>query len=225
MILLGFAILLLGTLKAQFVLPQLPYNYGALEPYIDSATMYIHLNSHHQAYINNLNKALEKEPSLSNKTIIDLMRIHKLPKNVQIVIRNNGGSHYNHSLFWTILAPANSTTLKGELEDAIVKQFGSVDAFKKEFEQAGLGRFGSGWAWLVVDKNGALKIGSTPNQDNPLMDISELKGTPILCNDVWEHAYYLKYQSKRASYLQNFWNVVNWDKVSEYYKIATLSLK
>lgn len=209
--------------QAPYSLPKLPYEYGALEPYVDSTTMRIHYNNHHRAYVTNLNAAISKYPELSRNRLEDLIgKIENLPNDIQTAVRNNGGGHYNHSLFWSLMTPAGTSILQGSLEQAIIADFGSVENFKTEFEKAAATRFGSGWAWLVVDGQGKLKIGSTPNQDNPLMDVSDLKGTPILGLDVWEHAYYLKYQSKRADYSKAFWNVVNWDKVSELYTLSKL---
>lgn len=206
----------LSLTYAQFKLPSLSYSYGALEPYIDSTTMYIHLNNHHAAYVANLNKALEKYPDLQKQPIEELLiNLNKLPAEIQTAIRNNGGGHYNHSLFWTLLAPAGSTHISPALEQQFAKSFGSVDAFKTEFEKAALGRFGSGWVWLIKTNSGKLQIVSTPNQDNALMPFSEVKGKPVLALDVWEHAYYLKYQSKRAAYAKAFWSVVNWQEVEK----------
>lgn len=201
---------------AQFQLPSLPYKYSALEPYIDSTTMYIHLNNHHAAYVNNLNKALEKYPDLQKKSLEELLKtLDKLPADVQTAVRNNGGGHYNHSLFWKVLAPAGTTSISPALEKKIVANFGSVDNFKAEFEKAALSRFGSGWVWLIKTGDGKLKIESTPNQDNSLMPIAAVKGKPVLALDVWEHAYYIKYQSKRAAYAKAFWNIVNWNEVEK----------
>lgn len=217
----SFVLLALGSANAQapYSLPALPYSYSALEPYIDSATMKIHHNNHHKAYVNNLNNALIKYPELGSVKLEDLIaHIKDLPADVQTTIRNNGGGHYNHRFFWSIMAPAGTSTLNGNLEKAIVANFGSVESFKAEFEKAAATRFGSGWAWLLVDSQGKLTIGSSANQDGPLMDVSDLKGVPVLALDVWEHAYYLKYQSKRADYSKAFWNVVNWNKVSELYE-------
>jgi len=203
----------------QYKLPELPYAYGALEPYIDSTTMRIHHDAHHANYVNNLNKTLEKYPEYSKTDIVTLLKnINKLPIEIQTAVRNNGGGHYNHSLFWTIMAPPNTTKMSAELENALIKNFGSVDDFKAKFEAAAIGRFGSGWAWLLKKPTGELYVESTANQDNMLMPFNTLKGKPILILDVWEHAYYLKYQSKRAAYVKAFWNVVNWDKVSELYR-------
>ncbi len=190
-----------------FTLPTLPYAHDALEPYIDAKTMEIHHGKHHQAYVDNLNKAIAGTPN-ENKTIDELV---KAAGSLSPAIRNNGGGHWNHSFFWESLAPNAGGSPSGKLADAINEAFGSFDEFKTKFAQAGLGRFGSGWAWLI-QKDGKLDISSTPNQDNPLMDVAEAKGTPILGVDVWEHAYYLKYQNKRADYLTAIWSVVDWKK-------------
>jgi Fe-Mn family superoxide dismutase len=193
-----------------FELPKLDYAYNALDANIDAATMEIHHSKHHAAYVNNLNAALAGHAS-ENKSIEELMaEISKLP----VAVRNNGGGHYNHSLFWKLIGPNGGGVPSGDVLAAIEKNFGSFDAFKEEFAKAGATRFGSGWAWLVKQADGKLAIGSTPNQDNPLMDISDLKGKPILALDVWEHAYYLKYQNRRPDYIQAFWNVVNWNEVA-----------
>lgn len=201
---------------SQYKLPELSYAYGALEPHIDSTTMRIHHTAHHAAYVNNLNKAMEKYPQYSKMDLAVLLKnINTLPKDIQTSVRNNGGGHYNHTFFWQILAPAGSTTMSEKLEQALITSFGSVDKFKEEFEKVSTSRFGSGWTWLLKRMDGTLYIDSTPNQDNMLMLFNTLKGKPILALDVWEHAYYLKYQSKRAAYVKAFWNVVNWDKVSE----------
>lgn len=198
-----------------FTLPALPYAVDALEPHFDKMTMEIHHGRHHNAYVTNLNAAIAGKPE-ENLSIEEICKnISKYPAPV----RNNGGGHYNHSLFWTVLAPNAGGKPSGDLAAAIDKKFGSFDAFKEEFAKAGVGRFGSGWAWLVV-VNGELAISSTPNQDNPLMDVADVKGAPILGLDVWEHAYYLKYQNKRPDYIAAFWNVVNWTKVAELYKAA-----
>jgi Fe-Mn family superoxide dismutase len=198
----------------QFRLPVLGFKYNALEPYIDSSTMYIHYNYHHAAYLNNLNKALEKYPELYKKDILELIQnLNVLPAEILTAVRNNGGGYYNHSLFWSMLAPYGSTKISADLEKLLVKNFGSIDAFKAEFEKAAVGRFGSGWVWLIKEASGKLRIISTANQDNPLMPMAEVKGKPILTLDVWEHAYYLKYQNKRAAYAKAFWNVVNWTEV------------
>ncbi len=192
-----------------FTLPSLPYAPDALEPHIDTLTMQIHHGKHHQAYVDNLNKAIAGTEH-ENKSLEELVA-HA--GKISAAVRNNGGGHWNHSFFWRSLTPGGAGAPSGKLADAINAAFGSFDAFKEKMSAAGMTRFGSGWAWLI-DNNGKLEIGSTPNQDNPLMDISELKGKPLLGVDVWEHAYYLKYQNRRADYLAAFWNVVNWEKVA-----------
>ncbi|MDX2195433.1 MAG: superoxide dismutase [Cytophagales bacterium] len=198
-----------------FTLPALPYATESLEPHFDKMTMEIHHGKHHNAYVTNLNNAVSGKPE-ENLSIEDICKnISKYP----MAVRNNGGGHYNHSLFWTLLTPSGKGKPSGEVAAAIDKKFGSFDAFKEEFAKAATTRFGSGWAWLIV-ANKEIAITSTPNQDNPLMDIAEAKGTPILGIDVWEHAYYLKYQNRRPDYITAFWNVVNWDKVEELYKKA-----
>jgi Fe-Mn family superoxide dismutase len=199
-----------------FTLPALPYAFNALEPHIDELTMQIHHGKHHQAYVDNLNKALAGTPN-EGKTLEEIVVI---AGTLGAPVRNNGGGHWNHSFFWETMAPNAGGTPSGALADAITKAFGSFDAFKEKFAAAGLGRFGSGWAWLIV-KDGKLEIASTPNQDNPLMDIAEVKGHPILGVDVWEHAYYLKYQNKRPDYLAAFWHVINWKKVTERFDAAS----
>jgi superoxide dismutase, Fe-Mn family len=193
-----------------FTLPQLPYAHDALEPHIDKLTMQIHHGKHHQAYVDNLNKAISGTPN-ENKSLEELV---KIAGSLGPAVRNNGGGHWNHTFFWESLAAGAGETPTGKLADAINVSFGSFADFKDKFNNAGMTRFGSGWAWLIV-KDGKLEISSTPNQDNPLMDVAEVKGNPILGVDVWEHAYYLKYQNKRAEYLAAFWNVVNWKKVAE----------
>jgi Fe-Mn family superoxide dismutase len=198
-----------------FTLPALPYAFEALEPNIDATTMQIHHGKHHQAYIDNLNKAIAGTPN-EGKSLEELVQ---KAGSISPAVRNNAGGHWNHSFFWEILSPKSSGAPSGKLADDIHTTFGSFDAFKEKFNTAGLTRFGSGWAWLIV-KDGKLEVSSTPNQDNPLMDVAEVKGTPILGVDVWEHAYYLKYQNKRADYLGAFWKVVNWDKVAEHYAKA-----
>ncbi len=195
-----------------FELPKLPYSYDALEPYIDARTMEIHHTKHHGGYTNKLNDAIKGTP-LENKSIEDILKeISKHP----VGVRNNGGGYYNHKLFWDIMSPDGGGEPSGKLLDAIKKDFNSFDKFKEEFNQSAATRFGSGWAWLI-NQNGKLVIASTPNQDNPLMDISEIKGTPILGLDVWEHAYYLKYQNRRPEYIDAFWNVVDWNKVEKLF--------
>lgn len=197
-----------------FELPKLPYAYDALEPHIDKETMEIHHTKHHNTYVTKLNDAV-KGTDLESKSIEEIVKnLDAVPENIKTAVRNNGGGHLNHTFFWELLSPEKKE-LSGELKEAIESAFGSVDKFKEEFEAAGAGRFGSGWAWLVVN-NGALEITSTPNQDNP---VTEGK-TPVFGVDVWEHAYYLKYQNKRPEYLGAIWNVVNWDKVNELYQAA-----
>ncbi len=193
-----------------FTLAALPYAHDALEPHIDTLTMQIHHGKHHQAYVDNLNKAIAGTDN-ENKSLEELV---KISGSISPAVRNNGGGHWNHTFFWESLTANAAGKPSGKLAESIDAAFGSFDAFKEKFSQAGMTRFGSGWAWLIV-KDGKLEVSSTPNQDNPLMDIAEIKGTPILGADVWEHAYYLKYQNKRADYLAAFWNVVNWDKVTE----------
>lgn len=197
-----------------FTLPALPYAHDALEPHIDTLTMQIHHGKHHQAYVDNLNKALEGTEH-AGKSLEELMAMmSKLP----MAVRNNGGGHYNHSLFWQLLSPQGGGAPTGALAEAIDAQLGGFDAFKTAFAQAGMTRFGSGWAWLSVKSDKTLCVCSTPNQDNPLMDLAECPGTPILAVDVWEHAYYLHYQNRRADYLSAFWQVVNWAEVSRRYE-------
>ncbi len=200
-----------------FTLAPLPYANDALEPFFDAQTMEIHHDRHHNAYVTNLNAAIAG-------TDLDSQSIEEILANVSKAspaVRNNGGGHYNHDLFWNILAPAGkSGELSGDLKAAIETAFGSVDEFKAQFKAAATSRFGSGWAWLIVKADGSVGITSTPNQDNPLMDIAEVKGTPILGLDVWEHAYYLKYQNKRPDYVDAFWNVVSWDAVAKRFAAA-----
>ncbi|MFY8032952.1 MAG: superoxide dismutase [Flexibacteraceae bacterium] len=198
-----------------FELPQLPYATNALEPNIDAQTMEIHHGRHHKAYVDNLNNAVLGTEA-EGKTIEEIIaNISKYPA----PIRNNGGGHWNHAMFWNWLSPSGGGNPTGAIADAIDKDFGSFDKFKEEFAKAAATRFGSGWAWLIV-QNGKLVVSSTPNQDNPLMDVAEVKGTPVLGLDVWEHAYYLKYQNKRPDYVAAFWNLVNWTKVNELYAAA-----
>jgi len=194
-----------------FTLPALPYANDALEPHIDARTMEIHHTKHHQTYVNNLNAALEKAPQLEGKSLDDLMRgISSVPETVRTAVRNNGGGHWNHSMFWELMAPSKGGEPKGKIGDAIKSSFGDFSKFKEQFAAAAVGRFGSGWVWLI-DDGGKLSITSTPNQDNPLMDGKKA----ILGLDVWEHAYYLKYQNKRPDYVAAWWNVVNWDAVAK----------
>jgi Fe-Mn family superoxide dismutase len=203
-----------------FTLPNLPYAHDALEPHIDRATMEIHHGKHHNAYVTNLNGAVAKHDSLANHTLEQLIaKISALPEDVRTAIRNNGGGHWNHSFFWEIMGPGKGGAPKGKLGEAINQKWGGFDKFKEAFNAAGVGRFGSGWAWLIV-AGGQLEISSTPNQDNPLMDVAEKPGKPIIGCDVWEHAYYLKYQNRRPDYLGAWWNVVNWDRAEAHYLAA-----
>ncbi|MEK4950852.1 superoxide dismutase SodA [Bacillus sp. FSL W8-1127] len=199
-----------------FELPKLPYAYDALEPHIDAKTMEIHHTKHHNTYVTKLNDALKGNDELLSKSVEEVIsNLDAVPENVRTAVRNNGGGHANHSLFWTILSPSGGGAPSGELADAINQKFGSFEKFKEEFSAAAANRFGSGWAWLVVN-NGELEVTSTPNQDSPLMEGK----TPILGLDVWEHAYYLNYQNRRPDYIQAFWNVVNWDEVAKRYSAA-----
>jgi len=199
-----------------FELPALAYATDALEPHIDKMTMEIHHGKHHQAYVDNVNKALAGTDGANLKIEDIIKNISKYP----MAVRNNGGGHFNHTLYWSIMSPNGGGAPTGDLAKAIDAAFGSFDEFKKKFAEAGMTRFGSGWSWLSVAADGKLQVSSTPNQDNPLMDIAEVKGTPILGMDVWEHAYYLKYQNRRADYVAAFMNVVNWDAVSERFAKA-----
>jgi Fe-Mn family superoxide dismutase len=197
-----------------FELPKLPYAVDALEPYIDAQTMTIHHDKHHQAYVTNLNGAIDKHPELASKSLEDLlMDLNAVPEDIRTVVRNHGGGTWNHSMFWEIMGPQKGGAPSGALGQAVDSAFGSFDAFKSEFEKAAIGRFGSGWAWLVKKGNG-LAIVSTANQDNPMSE----GATPLMGIDVWEHAYYLKYQNRRPEYVTNWWNVVNWDAVAARYK-------
>jgi superoxide dismutase, Fe-Mn family len=205
-----------------YELPPLPYPKDALEPYIDAQTMEIHHDKHHGAYVTNVNKAIAGKAALESKSVEDLIRsLSSVPDDIRGVVRNNGGGHANHAMFWKILAPKAGGTPSGKLGDDIKAAFGSFDGFKEKFEAAGLGRFGSGWVWLVVN-GGKLEIVSTANQDNPIMGkaIAGAEGHPVFGCDVWEHAYYLKYQNRRADYLKAFWNVVNWPEVARHYEAA-----
>ncbi|MEO6893221.1 MAG: superoxide dismutase [Ktedonobacteraceae bacterium] len=197
-----------------FELPPLPYGYDALEPYIDAQTMQLHHDKHHAAYVNNLNAAVQNNTQFSSASVEDIVkRINEVPENVRTAVRNNGGGHVNHSMFWQIMKPNGGGEPTGELASAISQVFGSFDAFKTAFNDAGTKRFGSGWAWLVLDKSGKLQVTSTANQDSPFMEGLY----PVMGNDVWEHAYYLKYQNRRPEYLAAWWNVVNWDEVARRY--------
>jgi len=199
-----------------FTLPPLPYDFAALEPHIDARTMEIHHGKHHQTYVNNLNAAIEKAPELAKKSLDDLMRnVSTLPEAVRTPIRNNGGGHWNHSMFWQIMAPKAGGEPGGKLGQAIKSTFGDFAKFREQFSAAGVGRFGSGWAWLI-NTGGKLSITSTPNQDNPLMEGQKA----ILGLDVWEHAYYLKYQNRRPDYIQAWWNVVNWSEIEKRFGSA-----
>ncbi|HEX6926204.1 MAG TPA: superoxide dismutase [Longimicrobiaceae bacterium] len=202
---------------AQYSLPDLPYAYDALEPHIDARTMEIHHTKHHQAYVNNLNAALEKHPEFQAPESVDelLRNFNRVPSDIQTAVRNNGGGHSNHSLFWQIMGPNAGGEPSGALADAIRSAFGDFASFRERFNNAAKGRFGSGWAWLVVD-GGSLQVVDTPNQDSPLME----GRTPILGLDVWEHAYYLKYQNRRPDYIEAWWNVVRWDEVARRFEAA-----
>jgi Fe-Mn family superoxide dismutase len=198
-----------------FTLPPLPYPSDALEPHIDKTTMEIHHDKHHGAYVTNLNKALESAPDLQNKSIEEILaNLNSVPESIRTAVRNNGGGHANHSLFWNLLSAKGGGSPRGQIESVISSNFGSFDSFKEKFNAAATGRFGSGWAWLVKDGNGKFEITSTANQDNPLMEGK----TPIFGLDVWEHAYYLKYQNRRPEYIAAWWNVVNWDEVNKQLK-------
>ena len=202
-----------------FTLPNLPYGYDALEPTIDAETMRLHHGKHHQAYVDKLNEGVAEDPSLQGKSLEEILsNISAQPKKV----RNNGGGHWNHSFFWETMKPGGGEP-SGRLLRAIEDGFGSFDALKKQFGEAGVGQFGSGWVWLVADSDGELAITSTPNQDNPLMDDAPVKGTPIIGNDLWEHAYYLKYNNRRPDYLAAWWNVVDWDKAAERFDSIRVS--
>lgn len=204
-----------NTQQNKFQFKPLPYAYNALEPYIDAMTMEIHYSRHHKAYYDNFIKAVTGTP-LEEKTLPEIFgEMSKYP----VAVRNNGGGYFNHELFWDNMA-ANGTAMSTGFTNLLIKKFGSLEKFKEEFSNAGMTRFGSGWAWLSVDKEGELFISSTPNQDNPLMDVAEKRGTPLLAMDVWEHAYYLKYQNKRVDYISAFWNVINWTVVEERYNKA-----
>jgi len=202
---------------AEFTLPPLPYDYSALEPHIDAQTMQIHHTKHHQTYITNLNNALKDHPDLHGKTLEQLLtNLDAIPEAIRTVVRNNGGGHYNHSLFWQIMGPGGGGAPTGPVGDAITAELGGFAAFKEAFTKAGLTRFGSGWAWLSVGKDGKLAVSSSPNQDSPLMD----GATPILGNDVWEHAYYLKYQNRRPDYMAAWFETINWAEVNRRYQAA-----
>ena len=208
-----------ASAQASFSLPKLPYAANALEPAIDAQTMQLHHGKHHQAYVDALNKAVAADKALAGQSLEQLVG---KAGTLSDTVRNNAGGHWNHTFFWKTMAPkAQAGSPSPELNKAITSTFGSMDKFKASFKEAGTKRFGSGWVWLIVDNSGKLAITSTPNQDNPLMDVAEQKGKPILGNDVWEHAYYLKYQNRRADYLDGWWQVVNWGEVSRRYAEAT----
>jgi Fe-Mn family superoxide dismutase len=197
--------------------PALPYAFDALEPHIDARTMEIHHDKHHAAYVNNLNNALKDHPELAAKPVNELIAdLASVPEAIRTAVRNNGGGHSNHTFFWEIMGPGKGGSPVGTLAEAITKTFGSFDEFKAKFEAGGIGRFGSGFVWLIVNKQGALEIVSTPNQDSPIMDGNK----PVIANDVWEHAYYLHYQNRRPDYLKAWWNVVNWDHAEQNYRTA-----
>ena len=198
-----------------YTLPPLPYDYSALEPHIDARTMEIHHSKHHQTYITNLNNALEKAPELQNKNLDELLRdLNAVPESIRTTVRNNGGGHWNHSMFWVIMAPNAGGEPTGGIADAIKSSFGDFTKMKEQFNAAAMGRFGSGWAWLTADRSGKLAIESTPNQDTPIME----GRSAVMGVDVWEHAYYLKYQNRRADYVAAWWNVVNWPEVNKRYE-------
>jgi Fe-Mn family superoxide dismutase len=195
-----------------FVLPPLPYGFDALEPHIDAKTMEIHHDKHHAAYVNNANAALEKHPEWGTRSVEDLLwSINEVPEDIRTAIRNNAGGHSNHSIFWTIMGPGGGGSPSGRIADALKTTFGTYDAFKEQLSKTGVGQFGSGWAWLIADKNGKLSIKGYPNQDSPLMEGQ----TPIMGVDVWEHAYYLKYQNRRADYITAWFNTLNWDAIQD----------
>lgn len=200
-----------------YVVPPLPYGYDALEPYIDKETMTLHHDKHHAAYVTNLNAAIEKHPELGSKSAEDLIRdLNAIPEDIRTAVRNNGGGHVNHSMFWTIMGPNRGGEPKGALADEMRKTFGDFESFKKLFVDAGTKQFGSGWVWLCRGRDGKLSVTSTPNQDNPMSS----GFWPVMGNDVWEHAYYLKYQNRRPEYLNAWWNVVNWDEVSKRFEAS-----
>jgi superoxide dismutase, Fe-Mn family len=202
---------------AEYTLPPLPYDYAALEPHIDAKTMEIHYTKHHQTYITNLNNTLKDHPQLQGKTIEDLIsHLDAVPESIRGAVRNNGGGHANHSLFWQLMKPGGGGEPTGALAQAIAAELGGIPAFKESFGKAGLTRFGSGWAWLIAGKDGKLAVTSSPNQDSPIMDGL----TPLLGLDVWEHAYYLKYQNRRADYITAWWNTLNWDEIGRRYSAA-----
>jgi superoxide dismutase, Fe-Mn family len=204
-----------SAIAASFTLPPLPYDYNALEPYIDAQTMQLHHDKHHAAYVTNLNKALEKYPELKDKTLEALVKTpDQIPEDIRGVVRNNGGGHYNHSMFWSIMSPKGGGKPNGKLAAAINSSFGDFEKFQQAFEAAGASRFGSGWVWLIKTAQGKLEITTTPNQDTPLAE----DAFPVMGNDMWEHAYYLKYQNRRPEYLKAWWNVVNWTEIGKRFE-------
>ena len=207
-------------------LPPLPYAFDALERSIDAETMQIHHDLHHNAYVTNANNALKDHPDLASKSAEELIRnLSAVPEAIRTAVRNNAGGHYNHSMFWEIMRPGGGGAPQGQIAQAIDDSFGGFDALKTEFNKAGAGRFGSGWVWVIIGSDGKLAVVSTPNQDNPLMSgIVETTGFPVFGNDVWEHAYYLKYQNRRPEYLEAWWNVVNWDKINERYNTGLTNM-
>lgn len=207
-----------GTPSGPFTMPALPYGFDALEPHVDTETMQIHHGKHHQAYVNNLNAALAKVPALAGATSVEALirNLDRIPEEIRTAVRNNGGGHANHSLFWKLMKPGGGGAPTGAVGDAIRGTFGSYEKFQAAFEDAGTKRFGSGWVWLAITKTGKLEVLSTPNQDSPIME----GGIPILGNDVWEHAYYLKYRNRRPDYLKAWWNTVNWETANEQMRLA-----
>jgi len=202
--------------------PPLPYDYNALEPYIDEQTMHLHHDKHHAAYVTNLNAALDKHPELHNKNVIDILKdINRIPEDIRKAVQNNGGGHVNHTMFWEIMQPKGGGQPSGAISDTIKNTFGGLDSFQEKFNDAGVKQFGSGWAWLVRSKEGKVEIISTANQDSPFMQ----GAYPIMGNDVWEHAYYLKYQNRRADYLKAWWNVVNWKEINKRFEESERALK
>ena len=209
---------MIGFQTMAFELSPLPYDYSALDPYIDAETMKLHHDMHHQTYVNNLNKALENQSELQTKSPEELIKDYSsLPSDIVSVVRNNGGGHVNHTMFWQIMAPNAGGDPTGAIADAIMESFGDFESFKQKFNDAGTKQFGSGWVWLVRNSDGKLEVTSTPNQDNPMTSGS----FPIMGNDVWEHAYYLKYQNKRPEYLKQWWNVVNWDEINKRFEMSS----
>ena len=214
--------LLLSPVDGAFELPKLDYDYAALEPFIDTTTMQIHHDKHHQAYVTKLNEAIEKAPELKGRSLMELItHINDMPESVRSAIRNHGGGHWNHSFFWKLMSPnAKTSVMSDNLRMAMEAKWQNMDNLKTEFNKAATGVFGSGWAWVIKDQSNALSIVTSPNQDNPVMDIAAQRGKPIMGIDVWEHAYYLKHQNKRADYIADFWNVIDWNQASKWYDEA-----